>query len=214
MHQRLTQVVFPIELLCHKVSSPHSFLEPTNTNEVKQVINNLKDGAPGMDGILPKHLKCVSESISHPLSRIAYLSFEQGVFPEELKLAIVSPLHKAKDPMVFNNYRPISLLSIFSKILERPMYNRLLKFINNNDLPNKFQIGFRNNLSTFMALIVLMENLITALDNGNCAIGLFLDFQKAFDTVDHHILLDEFHCYGVRATSHYLLSFKSFTVGK
>ena len=77
------------------------FLEPTNTNEVKQVINNLKDGAPGRDGILPKHLKCISESISYPLSRIANLSFEQGVFPEELKLAVVSPLYKAKDPMYF-----------------------------------------------------------------------------------------------------------------
>ena len=82
------------------------------------------------------------------------------------------------------------------------MYSRLLKFINKNDLLNKFQFGFRNNHSTFMALIVLMENLITALDNGNCAIGLFLDFQKAFDTVDHHILLDKLHCYGVRATAH------------
>ena len=82
------------------------------------------------------------------------------------------------------------------------MYSRLLKFINKNDLLNKFQFGFRNNHSTFMALTVLMENLITALDNGNCAIRLFLDFQKAFDTVDHHILLDKLHCYGVRASTH------------
>ena len=76
-------------------------LEPTNTNEVKQVINNLKDGAPGTDGILPKHLKCISESISYPLSRIANLSFEQGIFPEELKSAVVSPLYKAKDSQCF-----------------------------------------------------------------------------------------------------------------
>ena len=75
------------------------FLEPTNTNEVKQVMNNLKDGAPGNDGILPKHLKCISKSIYYPLSRVANLSIEQGVFPEELKLAVVSRLYKAKDPM-------------------------------------------------------------------------------------------------------------------
>ena len=102
----------------------------------------------------------------------------------------------------FNNYRPISLLSVFSKILERIMYSRFLKFINKNNLLNKFQFGFGNNHPTFMALIVLMENLITALDNGNCDIGLFLDFQEAFDTVDHHILLDKLHFYGVRATAH------------
>ena len=82
------------------------------------------------------------------------------------------------------------------------MYSHLLKFFNKNDLLNKFQFGFRNNHSAFTALIILMEKLITALDNGNCAFGLFLDFQKAFDTADHHILLDKLHCYGVRATAH------------
>ena len=178
------------------------FIEPTNTNEIKAVISKLKDGAPGRDGILPKHLKCISESIAYPLSKIANLSFEQGVFPTELKIAIVSPLYKAKDPMFFNNYRPISLLSVFSKILERLMYNRLLKFIDKNNLLNEFQFGFRNNHSTFMALIVLVENLVTALDNGNCAVGLFLDFQKAFDTVDHCILLDKLSLYGVRGIAH------------
>ena len=149
------------------------FLEPITTNEIKAVISKLKDGAPGRDGILPKHLKCISESIAYPLSKIANLSFEQGVFPTELTIAIVSPLYKAKDPMFFNNYRPISLLSVFSKILKRLMYNRLLKFIDKNNLLNEFQFGFRNTHSTFMALIVLVENLVTALDDGNCAAGLF-----------------------------------------
>ena len=82
------------------------------------------------------------------------------------------------------------------------MYNRLLKFIDKNNLFNEFQFGFRNNHSTFMALIVLVENLVTALDNGNCAVGLFLDFQKAFDTVDHCILLDKLSFYGVRGIAH------------
>ena len=101
-----------------------------------------------------------------------------GVFPDDLKIAVVSPVNKTKDPMYFNNYRPISLLSVFSKILERLMSNRLLKFIDKNNLLNEFQFGFRNNHLTFMALRVLMENLVTALDSGDCAIGLFLDFKK------------------------------------
>ena len=71
------------------------FLEPTNINEIKEVISKLKNGAPGRDTILPKHPKCISESIAHPLSKIANLSFEQGIFPDELKIAVVSPVYKA-----------------------------------------------------------------------------------------------------------------------
>ena len=104
--------------------------------------------------------------------------------------------------MLFNNYRPISLLSVFSKIIERLMYTRLLDFINKHNILNKLQFGFRNNHSTFMALVVFIENLVNALDSGKCAVGIFLDFQKAFDTVDHGILLDKLYSYGIRGTAH------------
>ena len=81
------------------------FFEPTNETEIKLIIRELKEGTSGRDGILPKHIKCVSDFIAHPLTRIAKLSLEQGVFPEELKFAVVTPICKAKDPMFFNNYR-------------------------------------------------------------------------------------------------------------
>ena len=174
------------------------FLEPTDETEIKNIINKLNEGAPGRDGVSSKNIKLIKDSISYPLANMVHLSFEQGVFPDELKIAVITPLYKAKDPMFFNNYRPISLLSLFSKIHERLMYNRILNFINRHKLFNKFQFGFRNNHPTFMALIILIENLVNALDNGKCAVGTFLDFQKAFDTVDHSILLDELHCYGIR----------------
>ena len=82
------------------------------------------------------------------------------------------------------------------------MYTRLLNFINRHKILNKLQFGFRNNHSKFMALVVFIENLVDALDNGKCAVGIFLDFQKTFDTVDHGILLDKLYCYGIRGTAH------------
>ena len=173
------------------------FLEPIDETEIKK-INKPKEGAPGRNGISSKNIKLIKDYISYPLANMVNLSFEQGVFPDELKIAVITPLYKAKDPMFFNNYRPISLLSVFSKIFERLMYNRILIVINRHKLFNKFQLGFRNNHSTFMALVILIENLVNALDNGKCAEGIFLDFQKAFDTVDHSILLDKLHCYGIR----------------
>ena len=149
------------------------FLEPTDETEIKNIINKLKEGAPGRDGVSSKNINLIKDSISYPLANMVNLSFEQGVFPDELKIAVITPLYKAKDPMFFNNYRPISFLSVFSKIFERFMYNRILNFINRHKLFNKLQFGFRNNHSTFMALIILIENVVNALDNGKCAVGIF-----------------------------------------
>ena len=177
------------------------FLDPTNEVEIMNIISHLKEGAPGRDEIVTRNLKCISDSIAYPLAWVANLSFQQGVFPRELKTAVITPLYKAKDPMMFNNYRPISLISVFAKILERLMDNRLLKFINKNHIFNKHQFEFRDKHSTFMALMILIENLVNAMDNGKCAVGIFLDFQKAFDTVDICILLDKLYFYGIRGLS-------------
>ena len=174
---------------------PSLFLKPTTELEIKNVISCLKEGAPGRDGISSRNIKLIKESISVPLTNLVN-------FPSELKLAIITPLYNAKDPMFFNNYRPISFLSVFSKIIERLMYSRLLNVINKHKIFNKHQFGFRNNHSTLMALVILVENLVNALDNGKCAVGIFLDFQKAFDTVDHDILLDKLYCYGIRGIAH------------
>ena len=94
---------------------PSLFLKTTNELEIKNVISCLKEGTPGRDCISSRNIKLIKESISVPLTKLVDLSFEQGVFPSELKLAIITPLYKAKDPMFFNNYRPIYLLSVFSK---------------------------------------------------------------------------------------------------
>ena len=98
-------------------------------------------------------------------------------------------LFKANDEMIFSNYRPVSVLPMFSKLIERLMYNRLIQYINENKLLYEYQFGFQRGKSTHMALIVLLDKISEALDRGECVMGVFLDFSKAFDTVDHSILL-------------------------
>jgi hypothetical protein len=126
------------------------------------------------------------------------LSFSEGSFPDHLKQAKVIPIFKKGDTMIFSNYRPISVLSIFSKILEKLMYNRLIEYIKTHNILFKNQFGFREGHSTEQALMLLTSNLYQALDKGNYAIGLFLDFSKAFDTIDHSILLQKLSHYGIR----------------
>ena len=107
-----------------------------------------------------------------------------------------------------SNYRPISLLQQFSKILEKIFNNRLMNFLNSNNLLYLRQYGFRQNMSTSMAIIMeLVENITNAMDNGKFTIGVFIDLKKAFDTVDHNILVTKLdHYYGIRGVAKKWLS--------
>ena len=104
--------------------------------------------------------------------------------------------------MHFNNYRPVSLLPFFSKLFERLMYNRLIDFVNKHKLLYHHQFGFRKDHSTFLALVTLLEKITTALDNSEFAICVLIDFRKAFDTVEHTILLQKLYHYGIRGNAH------------
>ena len=121
-----------------------------------------------------------------------------GVFHSELKLAKVIPLYEANDPMAFSNYRPVSVLPVFSKILERIMYNQLLPFINKHKLLYAYQFGFRINHAPELALLCLVDTVSDALENGEYVLGLFIDFSKAFDTINHEILFAKLEFLGIR----------------
>ena len=173
-------------------------LDPVSENEVLKILSNFKDSSAGWDELKPLIMKNIKESIKTPLTHICNKSFSSGLVPSELKIANVVPIFKSGDEMVFSNYRPVSVLPVFSKLLERLMYNRLISFINENKLLYDYQFGFQKGKSTYMAMVMLIDKISDALDRGDCVIGVFLDFSKAFDTVDHKILLQKLKIYGIK----------------
>ena len=174
------------------------FLKQATNDEILRIISKLNSNTPGHDEICLNDISLVIDILINPLTHIINLSLSQGIFPEELKRAKIIPLYKASDPMLFSNYRPISLLPLFSKVLERIMYNRLIEFINKYKILYKYQFGFRKDHSTYMALIILVDKITAALDKGEFTIAVLIDFRKAFDTVDHKILLNKLYHYGIR----------------
>lgn len=178
------------------------FLEPVIEEEVVKIISHLKESAAGYDNVCPSIVKTMYTYFVKPLTHVLNLSITKGHFPDELKIAKVIPLFKNGDKKIVSNYRPVSLLSVFSKILERLMYNRLLRFITKHDILYKHQFGFRNKYSTALALTLLTDKISDSFNNENVTIGVFLDFSKAFDTVNHQILLQKLEHYGIRGLAY------------
>ena len=138
------------------------------------------------------------QNIVHPLVTIINLSLSSGVFPESLKIAKVIPVLKADDPTLLTNYRPTSILPAFSKLFERVMYNRLVEFLDLHSTLYSKQFGFRKNHSTALALTDLICNISSAVDRNETTLGVFLDLSKAFDIINHEILCEKLHYYGIR----------------
>ena len=115
-----------------------------------------------------------------------------------MKVAKVVPLFKSGEKNVFTNYRPVSLLPQFSKILEKIFNNKLDSFIEKYNILSGNQYGFRAKHSTSLALIELLENLSTSIDSKNITVGVFIDLKKAFDTIDHSLLIRKLEFYGIR----------------
>ena len=178
------------------------FLAPVTPTEIEKLVLTLKNSATGWDEINAMLLKSMINDIRDPLCHICNMSLEEGIFPSQLKIANVLPLFKAEESFQFNNYRPVSLLCIISKVFEKLMYNRVNDFLSNLKILYEFQFGFRKKHSTYLAHLILLDRITKSLDNGETALGIYLDFSKAFDTVNHEILLKKLHHYGIRGNAY------------
>ncbi|CAK1602723.1 unnamed protein product [Parnassius mnemosyne] len=171
----------------------------TDCYEIEAIITNLRnDSATGIDRIPSQLIKRAKNSLIPPITYMCNLCLKTGVFPDILKRALVHPIHKSGDRDSVENYRPISVLSALSKILEKVLNFRLTNFLKHNNIISDNQFGFVKGKSTEDATLILTETIAKHLDNKSKVIGVFLDLSKAFDTVSVPLLLHKMEMIGVR----------------
>jgi hypothetical protein len=156
------------------------FFEPVTENELLNEIINLRENKSAGHEISSKMIKAINAEILKPLTYIYNLTFLTGKIPKSLKIALVTPIFKANVSNLFENYRPISVLSCFSKLLEKLMYNSLYNYVETKKILSKHQYGFRRNRSTEHAILELTDKISKAMDEGKYTMAIFFDLSKSF----------------------------------
>lgn len=209
-----------------KISIPHThtnwvrqdvvssiFLTPVSELEVITYINSLKNSSHGgHDNISNEVIKMFHMFLSKPISHIINSIFSAGVFPDVFKNSTIVPLFKSGKKTDINNYRPIALTNVVSKIVEKTIKSRLLDFLEKNNLINDNQFGFRRGLCTENAITKVTDYVLNSFNDRKKSIGVFLDLAKAFDTVSHSILIDKLENIGIRGMAINL--FKTYLEGR
>jgi hypothetical protein len=172
---------------------------PVTNFELLTTVNELNSKkSEDYSGISMFFIKNLTLQLIKPLVHVINLSFKNGIVPNQMKIAKVVPIFKGGDTLSMDNYRPISLLSNFSKILEKVMCNRLTNYLESNKLISKYQFGFRKKHSTVHPILHLLNEVSEASSRKKYTLAIFCDLRKAFDTCDHNILIKKLKKLGVR----------------
>ena len=185
---------------------------PVSAPEVSRIISSLKNKSADINSLPAGALKSVSGVVSPVVAEMVNLSFRSGSFPDSEKIARVVPIYKDGSQADVSNYRPISILPLFSKVYEKVVYRQLYEYLISNNILTCKQFGFRSGVSTSNALVSLTRYIYDELDSNKYVFSIFIDFRKAFDCVDHQLLLSKLQHYGVKNEE--LSFFKSYLTNR
>lgn len=175
------------------------FMTPTTADEILKIVNGLKNKTSyGFDGISNTFVKDNIDTLAHPLTHVMNLSLSEAYVPNDMKLSKVIPLYKKGSKLIMSNYRPVSLLPVISKVLEKIVYKHMYSFLENENVLFQNQYGFRSHHSTIQAVTEFVCKTLKELEKNRSMIAVYLDLSKAFDTIDHSILLKKLDMYGIR----------------
>ena len=175
----------------------------TTPNEVLELCKNIDiNKSSAIDYVSSRILKDAFIVLVDKLVTCFNLSFNSGTFPDDWKIAKITPLHKGGQKNQVNNYRPISLLPLPGKLIEKIVHKRITSYLDANDILNNNQNGFRAKHSTQDTVAKFTDDIAININNNNCTLATFIDFRKAFDTVNHKILLDKINSLGINNSTH------------
>ena len=177
-----------------------------NNQHTTSIISHIKTKySYGYDGISSALLKIIINEITPSLQLIINQCLTTGIFPDKLKIGKIIPVYKKGNNKLIDNYRPISLLPTISRIFETAIYSQLYEYIEHHHIINDYQYGFRKSHPTVYTATELIDRLTYKLDNNKIPFNIYIDLSKAFDTLNHSILLSKLHYYGIRNTALTLL---------
>lgn len=209
IHSNQTFPSFPES---NNTSELSTFKEITELEILKQIDNLKEKSANGPDNVSNTTIKSIKKHIITPLHHIFNNSIKLSIYPDNFKLAHIIPIHKSGSQYKTDNYRPITLTSQLSKIFEKCLKNQIMNFLESNAILSANQYGFRTNMCTDDAIFSLTKNIYSNLDSNNKTITIFLDLKKAFDTVNHRILLKKISNVGIKNKS--LMLLKSYILNR